>query len=583
MGVVALTSLFSFQSAQAIEFSAHGYYRLRFEYTHDLDLQRPNPGVVPGDPQNDSNDRFGTIAFGQQRFRLQPLLKLNDHISIHAEIDFLDNLLFGQSDVETISFSNPITGDVVLPEANGPFGVVGGSGGATAAGFGGNLSVRQMYVDIITSGGKFRIGRQAFNWGLGILLNDGQDMEGDFGDVFDRILYFAGLNLKNGDQINFGLAFDFAFEASQDPSISGLDSGIDSNWNDVMQSGVILMYRSEKFEVGVLGAIRFRDGDDGETTTTAIYEETDIGDRDQDGDNTDIVGVRRPAGKDGDTLLFFFDIYGKVHFLRNYTFSMEAAYITGKMATGVAIDAVVLDDPSQAGLPNPVPEPIELPLNGNQNDIEIFMAATELEGKWDFGGEAKIQAGIASGDSDPLSSKVTQLGFRQDYDIALMMFDVPLGTSPAIRVGGITELGRKPISPNYINNAAYFTLGYKHKIDITSGVPWAEDFKVGAKFITAWAPSRTIDLDFSEITGVEGLPHVVNASRWYGFEVDLSVEATLFEFMKMKTTVGGFFPGGVYDIKDDFIQDNPGGLINAIQPDPAEPAFATKTTLFFEF
>ena len=85
--------------AWAIEFSAHGYYRLRFEYTHDLDAQRENLGVVPGDPDDTSNDRFGTIAFAQQRFRLNPILKLNDNISLHGQIDMLDNLLFGASDV----------------------------------------------------------------------------------------------------------------------------------------------------------------------------------------------------------------------------------------------------------------------------------------------------------------------------------------------------------------------------------------------------------------------------------------------------------------------------------------------------
>ncbi|HBF13272.1 MAG TPA: hypothetical protein DDW49_07795 [Deltaproteobacteria bacterium] len=578
--ILAIVILFSSLSLSApvwaIDFSAHGYYRQRFEFTHDLDLQRPNPGIVGAD---DDNDRFGTIAFGQQRFRLQPLLKLNDHISIHGEIDFLDNLLFGQSNVQSLEISNPIVGTLELPPANGAFGVVGGDAGANLGSGGGNINVRQMYVDIMTAGGKFRIGRQAFNWGLGVFVNDGEGVEGDFGDVFDRVLYLAGLGLKNGAQINVGIAYDFAFEATRDPSIGGLDSGLGSNWNDVSQAAVILLYRSTNFEIGLLSALRFRDGNDGSTTTTATF--IDTGDVDGDG-NVD-EGVELPAGKDGDTLLFVFDAYGKLHFAKYYTVAVEAVFIGGKIAPGVAIDAIILDDPAQAGLTNPLDEPITLPLDGNQNDIAVFMAAAELTADWDFGGEAKVQAGFASGDSSPLSSKITQLGFRPDYDIALMMFDVPLGTSPSIRVGGIRELGKKPVSSNYINNAIYFTMGYKHEFDITSGVPWAQDFKVGGKVITAFAPSRTIDLDFTEITGVAGLPHVVNDSPWYGFEIDLSVEARFFEFMKWETVIGGLFPGGVYDIKDDFIASNPGGVINSISADGAEPAFAAKTTLFFEF
>jgi len=152
-----------------------------------------------------------------------------------------------------------------------------------------------------------------------------------------------------------------------------------------------------------------------------------------------------------------------------------------------------------------------------------------------------------------------------------------------VRVGGITEQGRKPVSPNYINNAIYLAAGYKHEIDITSGVPWAEDFKIGGKFITAWAPSRNLDIDFAEITGTAGLPRIVNRSKWYGFEIDVSVEATLFEFMHWKTVIGAFFPGGVFDIKNDDAASNAGGIINAIAFDNAEPAIAAKTTLTFEF
>ncbi len=587
---MSILGILSSNIAEAVEFSAHGYYRLRFEYTHDLDLQRPNSGIVPGDPDNDSNDRFGTIAFAQQRFRLNPHLKLNDHISIHGQIDFLDNLLFGQSDVATLRISNPLVGDIALPAANGPFGVVGGSAGDAVGSGGGNVNVRQAYVDIMTSGGKFRIGRQPSHFGLGIFQNDGQGREGDFGDTFDRVLYLAGLDLKNGDRLNFGLSFDFAFEASRDPSLTGIDNAIDSNWNDTMQTGLILMYQSDNWEIGTFSALRFRDGDDGQPTTTAtyIYDETVDG-----ADRVDPVtglpltdgtsGIVKPAGIDGDTLLFVIDVYAKFHFLKHYSLGLEAVYVGGKMAPGIAIDSIVLDDPAQAGLQNPLTAPVELPLTGTQNDVSVFMAAAEFNADWDFGGEMEVQAGFAQGDSNPLSSKITQLGFRPDYDIALMMFDVPMGTSPAIRVGGITELGRKAVTPNYINNVVYATLGYKHEFDITSGVPWASDFKVGGKVITGFAPSRTLDIDFAEITGIAGLPHVVNGSKWYGFEVDVSVEATFFEFLHWKTTAGFFYPGGAFDVKNDATSRASAGVIDPILFDGAEPAFAAKTTLSFEF
>lgn len=566
-------------AAWGVEFSAHGYYRLRFEYTHDLDLQRPNDGVVPGDPSNTSNDRFGTIAFAQQRFRLDPAIKLNDHISFHGQIDFLDNLLFGQSDVVGLQISNPVTGTISLPPANGPFGVIGSTGGSALGSGGGNINVRRVYVDILTSAGKFRLGRQPSQWGLGVFTNDGDSQEGDFGDTFDRILYLAGLDMGKTGRMNIGLVYDFAYEATRDPSISGLDRSVGSNWNDSMQGGLILLYQSPNFELGTFSAMRFRSGNKGSTTTTAVYVDT----ADEDGDGSTNDGIVKPAGVDGDTLIYTIDLYSRFHFLNHYSIGLEGVYIGGKMAPGIAIDAITLDDAAQNGLTNPLPNPITLPLTGTQNDVSIWLAAMEMNADWNFGGEVELKGGFASGDSSPLSSRITQLGFRPDYDLGILLFDVPLGTSPAIRVGGITEEGRKPMSPNYINNAIYGSIGYKQAIDISSGVPWAEDFKLGVKFITALAPSRNLDIDFEQITGIAGLPHVVNASKFYGYEVDVSAEATFFEFMHWRTVVGALFPGALYDIKNDALSRATAGVIDPILFDGANIAVAGKTTFFFEF
>ncbi len=586
---------------QAIEFSAHGYYRLRFEYTHDLDLQRPNAGIVPGDLDDASNDRFGTIAFAQQRFRLNPKIKINDNISIYGQIDFLDNLLFGQSDVTTLHIYNPIVGTVDMSAANGPYGVIGPIGGDVLGSGGGNVNVRRIWVDILTAGGLFRIGRQPSHFGLGIFNNDGDGLEGDFGDTYDRIMYLAGINFNNGSRLNFGVTYDFAYEATTDPSLSGLTSNVSSNWNDVMQGGVILLFTSDHVELGVFGGVRFRDGNEGDYTTTAGYvdncaddgrpdefvcaDPTDTTDPaydyDNDGSISDLIDL--PAGIDGNTLVYMADVYGKFHFARNYTLAFEAVYMGGKIAPGIAIDAIALDATTQAAITNPLTSPIELPLTGTQNDLMVIMAAMEFDAVWQFGGEFHLQAGYAGGDQNPLSQTITQLGFRPDYDIGLILFDQPIGTSPALVIGGVTELGRVPMAPNYLNNAIYGTLEYKHEIDISSGVPWATDFKIGIKGITAYAPKNNLDLNLAQITGAATLPHIVNASKWYGFEVDASIEATFFDALKWKTVLGFFYPGPLFDIKDDNATANSTGIVDTILFDKAEIALAAKTTLYIEF
>src|SRR5690606_1461051 len=82
-------------SVQALSFSAHGYFRLFLDWSYDLDTQKPS-NIQQGNQRG--NDRFGNIVFAQQRFRIDPILKINDNISFQAQLDLLDDVLFGSHD-----------------------------------------------------------------------------------------------------------------------------------------------------------------------------------------------------------------------------------------------------------------------------------------------------------------------------------------------------------------------------------------------------------------------------------------------------------------------------------------------------
>ncbi len=125
--------------------------------------------------------------------------------------------------------------------------------------------------------------------------------------------------------------------------------------------------------------------------------------------------------------------------------------------------------------------------------------ALEAKGFYDWGGEWEVKGGYAQGDSSPLSSKITQYGFRPDYQIALLMFNYPLGTSPTLRnaTTGARLTGGVPITGNMINNAYYGTATYMHNIDIRRAVPQANYFKVGLRGVTAWADKSPVSLNFA--------------------------------------------------------------------------------------
>lgn len=544
---------------QALSFSAHGYYRIFLDFYNDIDLQKPS-NIQQG--QQRGNDRFGNIFYGQQRFRLDPILKVNDNISFHAQIDILDDILFGTNDIESLSVFNPIVGTIKLPGGAGAFGVTGSSSGDVVTGNRGNFQVRRLYVDLLTPVGKFRLGRQPSNWGLGIFQNDGNGMYDKFGDTFDRFLYLGKYDFADASSLAFAFLVDFVFNDQQDPTIGLLENtnAIGTVSNGTYQLTAALIYQRDNFEIGTYSGVRLRGGT-GQREGVAL----------------NAAGQEVPGAIDGDTQNYYFDIYGKYE-KGPIKISGEYVFLGGKIGTGVCINAISVP----AGFTNPLPNPVCL---DGENDLQVNMGALEVSGKHDFGGEWKFISGIATGDSSPLSSKITQFGFRPDYEVALMLFNVPMGTSPAIQVNGETKLGNLPITSNRVNNAIYVGGTYMHRFDISSAVPQAQYFKAGVHFLTAWAPSRVFDVDFAQLTGIPQLPHVVNDSRWYGFETDLIAEAKFFEHFIWNVTGGIFVPGAAFDIKNDNFasQQLNGNPINAIQFDKASMAYAVRSTMFFEF
>lgn len=560
-------------TAEAFDITATGYNRSRLVYYHDLDTQKPNASVNQGGLGD--NDRFGSILFFQERLRVEPVLKINDNISMHATFDILDNVIAGTKNTKNIDFLSPIVGTIQLPGAGGALGVTGSEAGENKA-----LNVRRAYMDILTPGGKFRIGRQPSHVGLGIFQNDGNGYNDDFGDTFDRVLYLASLETKRMGNFSFGAVADFTFTKQEDPRISGLGKAITGPAEDTRQFAGVVLWDFKDLTLGTFSGIRYRNGKEGNTTTQARQILLDAnGDPILDGNGNFQLSDLRAAGRDGDTLLYFTDVYAE--YKRGpFRFRGEYALLSGKISTGLTIDAIPFNN-----LPANARGPIEMLA---QNDLLVHMAAAEFEAKYKFG-TFLFQGGYASGDAQPLSSRITQFGFRPDYQIALLMFHAPLGSSPRVTqangngVGSRQLVGAVPVTGNYINNAVYTALGYSHNIDMTTLVPAASDTKAGLKFITAWAPSNNFDVDFAELTGFADLPRVVNSNKWYGWEVDANFQSRFFERFLFDLTAGLMMPGPAYDVEVAIFNPTNLAQVNAIPFDGANWVWGVRTNMIVDF
>lgn len=547
--------------ASAADLDVHGYYRLRVVGVDDLDLQTATSSPAPAA----NNDRFGFIQYNQMRLRLEPTFKLNDHLSIQAQFDILDNILFGQQQTRQLQIIAPVVGVQTLPAGAGSFIMTGPS----TVGENGAINVRRIWADIMTPIGKFRVGRQPSHWGLGIFQNDGNELQGDFGDTADRIMYLLQYDIADAVTITGGLLWDIAFEAQFDPRINGLGTAPNPNRHDCQRYAGVLMFERPEFTAGLFGGLQHRNGPDGGRTMTV----------------TDAAGNLVWAGNDGDTNLYFIDLYGRYEW-ENYKFQLEGVFIGGKVSTGLAINAIPFSGLGAADPNNPCSTGGIICLPRGQS-MRAFMAAFEAEAHYSFGGEWKFQAGYAPGDGSPLSQRITQFGFRPDYQVALMMFYYPLGTSPSLydRTSGAFIGGNQPLTSNYVNNAIYFTAGYKHKFDLES-TGWANWAKVGAKIITAWAPQKNTNVSFTELTGTQNLPSLTENTtsmwqRWYGLEFDISGEAQLFDHLYAAIEGGILIPGRAYDV--DVQVFDPNNIVDPIPKDKANLSWIVRLSTILQF
>ncbi len=155
-------------------FQPHGYLRMRGEFFNNMDLGRgadktghtlfPTPFIGQGGNHSQSDINM--------RFRFDPTLSISDDLSIHATADILDNVLLG-SDPSNDPYLDPFTPLPILSNTR-----------ASSA-----VNIKRVWGRVNTQVGEFTFGRMPYHWGLGILHNDGNGLDQDFGDTYDRLAF----------------------------------------------------------------------------------------------------------------------------------------------------------------------------------------------------------------------------------------------------------------------------------------------------------------------------------------------------------------------------------------------------------
>ncbi len=257
------------QDSEAVEalkqrvnlFQPHGYLRLRPEFFNGMRLGWttpdpagnylfPGPFIGTGGNNSQSDANF--------RFRFEPTLEVSEDLSIYFQADILDNILLGQDPV-TDAYIDPFTPLNVLASRRGS----------------GTVNVKRVWGRVNTQLGELLFGRMGYHWGLGILHNDGNCLDCDFGDTYDRVAFapreFKGHHfsvmldildkgaITTGDKGELGRSVDLdtlddgyrlAVQATHVDSAEEIKRKLDaSQW--VINYGLLADYRTQQWDTPV--------------------------------------------------------------------------------------------------------------------------------------------------------------------------------------------------------------------------------------------------------------------------------------------------------------------------------------------
>lgn len=168
-----------------------GYLRVRPDLFYKYDMGRgvdtAGFATFPRAP-NSLNER--TQAGVNMRFRFEPTINVSEEVRVRAQVDALDNLVWGST--PDYAFSRN-AGNGYWSDRN-EFSIFSASQTAQRSGINSlqdSIAVKRVWGEVSTPVGILRFGRMGSHWGLGMLHNDGNGIDNDFGDTVDRVSFTA--------------------------------------------------------------------------------------------------------------------------------------------------------------------------------------------------------------------------------------------------------------------------------------------------------------------------------------------------------------------------------------------------------
>lgn len=203
-------------------FQINGYIRFRAYLFHALNLgiwESPNSpkapfwipytefgsngmaGVVTNPAsscaqRDKSNCRTDNLTSADMRLRLEPTINVTEQVRVKAQLDVFDNLVMGSTPEGYFINNAGAAGGAAPHAANVPYAAASTTQVAPESGINSvysSIRAKRAWAEVRTPFGELRFGRMPNHWGTGMLINNGDCLDCDFGANVDRVMFATKL------------------------------------------------------------------------------------------------------------------------------------------------------------------------------------------------------------------------------------------------------------------------------------------------------------------------------------------------------------------------------------------------------
>ena len=392
-----------------------GYFRVRGDMINRLDFDNQSTSeFVNGSPYvryPGYGDGHANFTNTNMRLRVEPRINITEQAQVMATIDFLDNLILGS------------TPDSVVPGmTKAPVSIL--SRTQKPARFGENalvdaIAIKRLWgrVTALNEQLELKIGRMPDHWGLGMLYNNGDCLDCDYGTVTDR----AAISFRIYNHIFtpmaswIGRGLQFRPFGYHDPM--PLEAG---QWADTMEYALRIMREDHPEDVrdavthgkqvlnyGLANAVRFQARDF--TTSAWNSAATNSGYNPANPPPVTHYDTRR------DAFLYIGDLYGKLY-NGNWELLGEFALEAGQFTDDLGKTTVLKMGGALEG---------KYHFRGDFKGVSLGLKGGGASGDVQRGFGALDQADTQRGGTD---TALRNFQFSPDYHLDLLLFRRILGT-----------------------------------------------------------------------------------------------------------------------------------------------------------